>query len=287
MAILCIIVNNKKMVKQILIATDFSVSGNNALRYGAQLAAHLDASIILAHAFSLPMGGYDSIAPLTVISEMQTYALDALKDLRRELQNDLNFKGDIQCVAKAGSSEGIIVELVEERSINLVILGISANAGGFKKHFLGSTVTDAIHELKVPVLVIPENTQYTLIETVMFAVDPTQYEDFSSFIIVRQLCEVLQAQLEILCVLPLTDDAIPAETLKWHFANSLKEFPHTVKIVRSKNVADGLEHYVQTYNPDLVILHPHEQGLLSRLFETGITARLVYSAKVPLLSFHL
>jgi nucleotide-binding universal stress UspA family protein len=274
------------MMKKILIATDFSISGNNALRYGAQLAAHLDASIILAHAFSLPMGGYDSIAPLTVISEMQTYALDALKDLRRELQNDLNFKGDIQCVAKAGSTEGIIAELVQERSINLVILGISANASGFKKHFLGSTVTDAIHELKVPVLVIPENTHYSRIERVMFAVDPTHYEDFAAFVIVRQLCEVLKAQLEILCVLPLTEDAASTEALKWHFANSLKDFPHTVKIVRSKNVADGLEHYVQIHNPDLVIFHPHQHGLLSRLFETGITARLVYSAKVPLLSFH-
>lgn len=209
----------------ILIATDFSPSGNNAVRYGALLAKQLDASIILVNAFSLPMGGYDSMAPLAVISELQSAAITALHQLRNELQDELHIGNDIQCVAKPGSSEGIIAELVEERSASIVVLGIAGKAGGFKKHFLGSTVTDAIHDLKIPVLVVPENTSYTPIAKVMFAVDPLQEEEFTSFIIVRQLCEVLNAELEVLSVLSLTDDAAPSDALKNRVAKGLKDFP--------------------------------------------------------------
>lgn len=287
MGILFITLKNNFEMKTILIATDFSAPANTAVRYGAQLADHLGASIILANAFSLPMGGYDSMAPLSVISDMQSSSMEALHALRNELQDELQITSDIQCVAKAGSSEGIIAELVEERSVSIVILGIASDAGGFKKHFLGSTVTDAIHELKIPVLVIPENTNYSNIEKIMFAVDPEQKEDLSAFIIVRQLCEVLKAELEILSVLPLQEDLSNSVLLKARVAEGLKGFPHKVKIVHSADVAQGLEQYVQTYNPDLLVLHPRHHGILSRLFETGITTRLIYSAKVPLLSFHV
>ena len=69
-------------MKTILIATDFSVPANNAVRYGAQLAKQLDATIVLANAFSLPMGGYYSMAPLAVISELQSSSMEALHQLR-------------------------------------------------------------------------------------------------------------------------------------------------------------------------------------------------------------
>jgi hypothetical protein len=66
----------------------------------------------------------------------------------------------------------------------------------------------------------------------------------------------------------------------------LKNTIHKTSFIRAPEVAAGLQEYIDSHNPDLVMLHPRHHGLFSRLFETGITARLVYTLKTPILSFH-
>lgn len=274
-------------METIVLATDFSVTGNNAVRYGCEIAKQLKTKIVLAHAYSLPLGGYDSMAPLDVISEMQSASHDALRELRKELQAEFGFDNDIITYAGAGSSEGIIEEVVERFNASLVVLGIVHGAGAIKIHLTGSTVTDLIHELRVPVLVVPQHCKFKPISQIVFAFDPKSDKDTTPVLMVKQFASLFKAKLDLLSVLPMPIDARQAELVSERIEALFADVNHNTTITHAADVAKGLEKALQASKADLVVMHPKKHSFLSRLFESGTTTQLIYALEVPMLSFHV
>ena len=273
-------------MKTLLLATDFSMAGNNAVLYGCEMAKVLKARVVIVHAYSLPLGGYDSMAPLEVISEMQSASHDALRELRKQLQVQFGETLEILLHAGAGSSEGIIAEAVQKFTANIVVVGIVDHAGALKKHLTGSTVTDVIHELTVPVLIVPEFCRYQKISKLVFAVDPQVDKDSTPAIMVRQFADLFGAELELLTVLPMPIDAKQAELSRQHIEGLFSATNHKTTVLHAADVKKGLEEALNASTADLVLLHPRKHGFLSRLFESGTTTRLVYALRTPMLSFH-
>jgi len=274
-------------MKTILLATDFSPAGNNAVQYGCAMAKKLEAKVVLVHAYSLPLGGYDSMAPLEVISEMQTASRDALREYKKELLTEFGSDFEIEIYAAAGSSEGIISEAADKYSAALVVVGIVDHAGTLKKHLTGSTVTDVIHDLTIPVLIVPETCKYHEISSVVFAFDPHEEEDTTPYIMVKQFTNLFSAKLELLSVLPMPIDAKLAQKVKDHVEGLFADTLHKTTILHASDVKKGLQDALNVNTADLILLHPKKHGFLSRLFESGTTARLVYALKTPMLSFHV
>lgn len=273
-------------MKTILIATDFSDAAANAVHYGADLAAFLGARIILAHAFSLPVGGYDSMAPLNIIGEMQTASHDALRECRKDIEKRLNRSIDIEIIAEPGAADALITELVDKHQVNLVVMGLVGHAGAVKKHIVGSTVLDAIRELHVPVLVVPQDVSYKKIDNIIFAADPDPDEDMTVFFAAKSFAEVFGASLEVLTVMPEDSSEATAEATRSIIDNNLRSIAHKTTLLRSNDVAATLENYIAAHHSSLVLLHPRRHSLWARLFETGITSRLLYSLKTPVMTFH-
>lgn len=274
-------------MKTILLATDFSPAGNNAVKYGCAMAKKLSANVVVVHAYSLPLGGYDSMAPLEVISEMQTASRDALRDFKKELIVEFGSGFDIDIYAGAGSSEGIISEAAQKYSAALVVVGIVAQAGAFKKHLTGSTVTDVIHDLTIPVLIVPEASRFREISSVVFAFDPHEEKDSTPAMMVKQFANLFSAKLELLSVLPMPIDDKLAEKVKIKAQVLFADALHKTTIIHAPDVKKGLEGALNISTADLVLIHPKRHGFLSRLFESGTAARLVYALKTPMLSFHV
>src|SRR5688572_24080706 len=143
-------------VKRILVPVDFSECSIFALRYAADLAQQVHASIVLAHvATSL-------IAP----PEMEYIQLD-LKKFRAELEKHANAKltalaqkeipATIHAspIVRHGAAWEEITKLAKERKADLIIIGTHGYTG-VKHMIMGSTAEKVVRYAGCPVLVVRE-----------------------------------------------------------------------------------------------------------------------------------
>jgi universal stress protein A len=143
-------------VKRILVPVDFSECSVFALRYAANLAQQVEASIILAHVAS------SLIAP----PEMEYVQLD-LRKFRGEVEKHASAKlvalaqKEIPATVHAspivrhGAAWEEITTLAKERQVDLIIIG-SHGYTGFKHMIMGSTAEKVVRYAGCPVLVVRE-----------------------------------------------------------------------------------------------------------------------------------
>jgi nucleotide-binding universal stress UspA family protein len=272
-------------MKTIIIATDFSEIAANAVVYGAKLSHFFDARIILLHAFSLPVGGYDSITPLNVISDLQESSLKALENTKREIIKLLGFDPKIECIAEPGFASALIENLVKNRNIDAVVLGITGDAGVIKKHLIGSTVLELARDIEVPLFIIPHGVSFKEIKKITFAFDKYEEDNLVTFLAAKYFCKIFNAQLEILNVVSSQSNVEPSLSRE-DLDKLLSNVTHQFITIESDDTSTAIQHHIEKSNSDLLMLSPKRHHIFKNLFGTGITKHLVFSAQSPILTFH-
>ena len=146
-------------VRRILVPVDFSDCSTFALRYAANLAGQVNASLILLHVAS------SLLAP----PEMEYVELD-LKKFRGEVERHASAKltalaqREIAATVPAsplvrhGTPWEEITRLARERQADLIVIGTHGHAG-FKHMVMGSTAEKVVRYAGCPVLVVREYGQ--------------------------------------------------------------------------------------------------------------------------------
>lgn len=148
--------NMEKLIKKILVGTDFSSCSDRAVDYAAHIAEQFRAEILLVHA--IESFTYSVTDSLTVMDHEKALSLTAsalLENLLKSLNNrDLSVKSYLT----HGTPYREIVKKAEEDAIDLIVLGTHGRSG--VEHFLlGSVAEKVVRTAPCPVLTIPSNTQ--------------------------------------------------------------------------------------------------------------------------------
>ena len=138
--------------KRIMIATDFSEGSIKAADKAKMIAQINGAELYLVHVVAYtPMvyGAGDFVMPMTADVEMalQKSALEALEQERERLGLSPE-----QGLLQTGDTTESLVQLVEEKQIDLLILGSHEHHGlGF---LLSSTSNSVVHEMPCDILAV-------------------------------------------------------------------------------------------------------------------------------------
>jgi len=145
-------------LKNILVPVDFSESSRLALAYGRLFCAEYGSNLILLHVvesfldkeFSLydPLNMRKSMAQ-ELVEPMKPELTEKIESHYHKLLSDL----DYQIVFDAGDPSTVIKELVEEKDINLVIIGAHGQKG-YEKEWLGTTAYNITRKVPCPVLTV-------------------------------------------------------------------------------------------------------------------------------------
>jgi len=267
----------------LVIATDFSPAADNAVNYGIDLARHFNSRIVLVTAYSLPLAGYDSVAPPVVLSEMEASAMRELEEIKSRIVARTGFDPGVDFYAGSGSPMSVISEAVEKYTADVVVLGMVGKAGSLKRHLIGSTSLEAARGLDVPVFVIPEGVTYKPIRNISFACDFEKVEESTIIYTARSFSALFNATLEIVNIspkaMPLTEKAATR-----HFIDrTLGGVSHKTTQIESDDPAGALTDYFRYNSSDLIILNPKRHNLFRRIFVTGVTGKLVFNLKLPML----
>ncbi len=281
---------NFKIMKTILVPTDFSKNANNALKFAVGLAKEEKARILLLNAWEI---GYPATEiPITgeiIAQQLHTAEINSRKRLDSMILK-VKESADVKC--DPISVQGLVVEAVlnaiEKYRVNLVIMG-TKGATGLKEIFIGSNTAKVIQKANCPLIAVPNGAAFNGIKRITFA---TNYktEDIKALKKVVKIARLFKADITLLHVADENYTKTEAEMLLRIFADKVAkklQFSQlTYKLIYGNKIEKKLDDYVKQKHADLFVMSTLHPNLFDRLFGGSLVKTMAYHTKMPLMVFH-
>lgn len=260
----------------ILVPTDFSPAAENATAYAAQLARQIDASLLLLHVYQLPV-------PMTDYPVLMVTADDLRKISDEGLQRAMEAARDrfadvpVETESRLGDVVTEIEDVCNERNPFAVVVG-TKDLKGFERFLFGDTTLSLVKNSSYPVIAVPEGAKTSVPTNMVLATDILNAADIPASAIAA-IANVLGANLHVVHVEQKESTTSPDELLQ-AFTGARASY----HAIQEEDVTEGLKHYVEQNNIDLVVVLPHKHNLYERLFFKGHTQGILHSMPVPVMS---
>ena len=268
-------------MKTIIATTDFSPASYHATFYAAQLAVFLQAELILFHAVAEQVSLVPDLS-LVGLGYEEDVSDDSLQTLEA-LRDKLLLATDNKLVCETKLRFGKVVE--ELKQLRYEVKPIVTVMAATKKNWLAQTisgcntlcVSQKCHEA---VLLIPETAQFTGLAKVAMATD---LDDVFNTVPLQKITRFLHqftASLSILHI--LKSDVIHSKTtpetvaLQIHF----REFNPKFQFVSNKDVEAGIEQFIATEKPDLLIIIPKKEAV----WHKSLSKPFILHPSIPILA---
>ncbi len=292
---------NPKSIRRVLVAVDFSPFSKNACLYALNLASRLQADLKILHVYYAPIV---DLVPITDAYSIQVDMDINLRELESQARkNLLEFVNDIRMEAGKKGMEGVkigyslregivedeIARMAKDYKPGIIVLGTKGK-GEKQGDIIGSVVYRVLDKARVPVLAIPEQSRYDASREVKNIVYATEFDD-KDFIAIRRLMSILSAfEIKVHCIHLSKDpkktwDEVRMENLKDYFRKVSKGVEVTCHLLEAEDTIRELEAFAENHGIDLFAMVNRKRGLLARLFNPGITRKLIYQSSIPLLIF--
>lgn len=274
-------------METIIVATDFSAVSNNAAEYAAQLARYFSARIVLVNAYPFPPANYEMGFSLPVVSAIKESSEERLEQLKNELCERHGCEFGMRWVAEMGAPYDVIESVARQENADLIVMGITGEAGPLKEHLMGSTALKVARSVNIPTFIIPQDVKYRRISKISFACDLDHTEETDLIYVARYFCKVFDAELEIVNV-EKPDEEITVEKARTNFfvERKLEHVNHRTVFITGRNVGKELEEYFSMHQTDLVMLNPKKHNVFYYLFHNSITSELAFHLHMPILAIH-
>lgn len=274
-------------METIIVPTDFSAVSNNAAEYAAQLARYFSARIVLVNAYPFPPANYEMGFSLPVVSAIKESSEERLQQLKKELCDRHGCEFEMRWVAEMGAPYDVIDSVARQENADLIVMGITGEAGPLKEHLMGSTALKVARSINIPTFVIPQDVKYQRIHKISFACDLDHTEETDLIYVARYFSKVFDAELEIVNV-EKPDEEITVEKARTNFfvERKLENVNHRTVFITGKNVGKELEEYFSLHQTDLVMLNPKKHNVFYYLFHSSITSELAFHLHMPILAIH-
>lgn len=290
-----------RRVRRILVPVDFSEYSRNACLYALNLAKNLNADIKILHVYYAPIV---DLVPITDAYSIQVDMDINLREMESNARKSLmNFVNDIRKQAvdqkidnvKIGYSlrEGIIEDEITrvagDYNPGIIVLGTKGK-GEKQSDIIGSVVYRVLDRTRVPVLAIPEQSSFDTTKEVKNIAYATQLDD-SDFVAIRRLLSIVsEFNVKIHCIHLSKDsekpqDEVKMENLRDYFRKVHKNIEVQCHFLEGEDDLKELETFVESHHIDLFSLVNRKRSLLARLFNPGLTRKLIYQSTTPLLIF--
>ena len=283
-------------VKTIMVPVDFSEPSKKAVNYGLSLASEFGSRLVLAHIAPFDSGLYDK----------------AKAQLLQLIPADWRERLDFEIVVKAGDVRQELLAAVEEKEIDLVVMG-SRGRSYFERMILGSVTERLLRKLHVPILTVshldPEKEIHkpgpVPLQRIVYATDLSEASEAGLEFSIR-LAHGLDAHLTVVHVVQAVDIAqYGMETASFMpdyaaeaRAQATERLSKLVALVSEGRVpittviADGVPYEAinrvsEQNHADLIVINIQGKGSLERALLGTTAERVIRTAHVPVLSLPL
>jgi len=270
-------------MKTILIATDFSNAAENASLYAVELADIFNARIILFSAYmQVPFAIPEAPVMITqeeVHMQVETQLVDTAEILGRHRPVS------IETCSKTGTATHSILEAIKEYHPDLVIAGMKKDGKQFRRLF-GSTVTQLIRKIPVPLLVVPEDAKFANIDTIALATESDLPPDADPHVLdaMREIAERFHSKLYLARVVDSRfTEAYEVLHRPTHLSHMIRTLDPEFKCIEGEEIAETLVRFIKRQHIDILAMMPHKYSMLERWFISSVTRYMAFITSIPML----
>ena len=274
-------------MKKILLPTDFSDNSWNAIKYALQLFKDEACTFYLLNAYTPIIYHVEYVlvspAEFGLGDAIRETALKGLEDIKNRIKEEFNNPNhSFECIAAFNTLIPEIKEIVEEKVIDLVVMG-TKGATGATEILFGSNTVHVIKYVKCPVLAIPDNFDFEKPEEILF---PSDYEvDFQDDQIqpIVDIASAHHSRVNILNVSYGYDLSENQEHNRQKLEVYFKKTAHLFHSVSNKDVPEAITDFQLKSIVNLLVMINNKHSFFENLFFKPIINQIGFHLNVPLL----
>ena len=144
------------LTTRILFATDFSEVSAEGLDFAMDLAATVNAGIVVAHVIDKrPAVTYETPEVTAVFDAEQKRFIEETRSTFRQIEAEAKTRNlKIETILAEGVPADVITRIADENTVDFIVLAVSRRSR-MDRILLGTTAEKVIREANVPVLSVP------------------------------------------------------------------------------------------------------------------------------------
>lgn len=276
--------SNDMYMKTILLTTDFSKNAKNAIAYAIRLFGKVDVNYLLINTYVEPRSSTNVVVSLNDFLKKES--LEGVKEAHEEL-NDL-FGPDLSMEHRTyyGDLAPVILALSKEESLDYVVVG-TKGASALENFIMGSNTLDVVKNVKVPILVVPQDEELTSLDRIALAADYEHIDHIHLLDPLTFIARRTKAKLKIVNINTEEKDTDYDHALEaFELHNILEGITHQFYTEKNDDVVEGIDRFVKDKNVQLLAMVARKHTFFDRLFHKSITKEVSKLADVPLLILH-
>ena len=263
---------------------DYSPVAKRAAQTAASMAKQFKAELFILHAYSIPVVGLaEGIVIADEIGEVQYKKMEEFVQLLKTENPEISVQG----ILEFGSAVDLITNTVDDKKIDLVVMGTRGTLDAFNS-FFGSITSHVISQVKCPVLIIPKGCHLHAIGELIFASDFHPTNNTRAYLaplmsIIKEYEPFVHlVHLSSFPVSDLSEEDIEAMKLREIF----KDTKYTFHFLEAQSPEEALFNFTERYHGDLIVAVTRHYTLWERIFHRSFTKKLALHSDTPLLILH-
>jgi nucleotide-binding universal stress UspA family protein len=260
----------------ILVPTDFSENARNSFEFAKKYALLNQGSLTLIYTY---YSAYDFAAQAAqILLQLEEWVRTAREEL-----NSSPYQLEISHKIVHGTVATAVTSTAYREGYDLIIMG-TQGASGIHKSLIGSNTSHVIKDSQIPVLAVPFDSQYEMVESITVAMEVGGIE--------KRFYDQL-IKLTKNWILPFK--AIHLETnenqlfgfsrkeLEKDLKQNYPETPFTFVNLSSEDLLLGINQYLKNYPNTLLVMFSKKTSFFEYLFNQNKAIKMAYHTHVPLL----
>ncbi|NHF61579.1 universal stress protein [Flavobacteriaceae bacterium TP-CH-4] len=276
-------------MKKIVYATDCTKRSAPALRYAYRLSRSMQAELHVLHVYELPPITVSTIRPQEQLRKWENQEQKEIvaNYCTTHLKNELYVDPVKVEVVESSFVAKSIIAACERLDADLVIVGMKDDYT-LRGIFAGNIANELLDKLYVPLLVLPNNSYYHGLSTLVYATD-FEDADVEAIRSLVSIAEPYRALIKVVHV-PLKKESDASVRMEW-FEKEVRRkisYPELVfGLVHADDVESGLQGSIQKEHADMLVMMEREHpSLFDKLFHKDLVRSMQTAVSVPLLVFN-
>ncbi|WP_052102717.1 universal stress protein [Porphyromonas gingivicanis] len=290
-------------VPYVLVPVDFSDFTPNVVAVAFHFAARRNLEVILLHAcynqiVTSPLMFFGEVQAVPSKAELNTHrelehAIKKMEQLEKEIQEHIE-KGELpkvtfQSMVRGGVAEDIILAIARQAPPMAIVMGTRGKSRR-NDDLIGSVAAEVIDRAKVPVFIVPEETQVTDLAKIENVGVATSF-DQRDFVLFDRMMHLMEPNTPNYRLFNISRSAkewsdlelrAMTEYHRVHYPNSKIEFSK----LDEGDFSEALNTFITEKKIGLVVVNTYRRNLFARFFNPGMARRMLFHAGTPLLVMH-
>lgn len=279
-----------KVMRNILILTDFSSNSWNSIEYSLGLFQNKAYDFYLLNASDIQEDEFENVAD----DDGGIATVKKVKDSKKEFDTLIKkinlspLKGEHKFIPI--SVEANLISAVKNQikihTIDLIVMGTNGLSSQGKMN-IGSISEDIITKVKCSTLVVPKDARFTGLNEIAFPTDYTYFYEAKLLQNINNLFDYKSSTFRFVYVAKNSEvldkeQLWNKETLRDYFVNCA----HTFHSELNKNLELSIQKIIDEFNVDIVIMAAKNLNLFEQILFRPKINSIKYYAKTPFLILH-